>query len=74
MSRKRKPVYCSYCGSRTEKLYSPEAAAELFDCSVEKIRRMIKRREIGFRKIGRLVRIPASELDKTGEYFKSIHR
>ena len=58
--------YCSHCGSRTEKYYSPETVAEIFDCSIEKIRKMIQKREIAYKKIGRLVRIPASEIERVG--------
>ncbi|MBN4081378.1 helix-turn-helix domain-containing protein [Caldithrix abyssi] len=72
MKKKRKRKYCSYCGSRTERLYSPESVARIFDCSVEKIRKMIQKREIGYKKIGRLVRIPQSELEKVGKQIPSI--
>jgi excisionase family DNA binding protein len=67
-----KKTYCPYCGSRTQRLYSPESVAQMFDCSVGKIRKMISQRQIGYKKIDRLVRIPESELDKVGRYFSSI--
>ncbi len=71
-NRANRKRYCPYCGSRTEKLYSPETAAKILECSVEKIRKMIQKREISYKKIGRLVRIPCSEIDKIGQYFPSI--
>ena len=64
--------YCPYCGSRVERYYSPESVAEILDCSVEKIRKMILRREISYRKIGRLVRIPVSEIEKIGSFVNGI--
>lgn len=71
-NRANRKHYCPYCGSRTEKLYSPETAAKMLECSVEKIRKMIQKREISYKKIGRLVRIPCSELEKIGQYFPSV--
>lgn len=64
--------YCPYCGSRVERYYSPESVAKIFDCSVEKIRKMIQKREISYRKIGRLVRIPISEIERIGNRVSSI--
>ena len=46
--------------------------AEILDCSVEKIRKMILRREISYRKIGRLVRIPVSEIENIGSFVNGI--
>jgi excisionase family DNA binding protein len=74
INRANRKHYCPYCGSSTEKLYSPESAAKMLECSVEKIRKMIQKREISYRKIGRLVRIPCSEIDKIGQYFPSIYQ
>jgi len=71
-NRANRKHYCPYCGSRTEKLYSTETAAKMLECSVEKIRKMIQKREISYKKIGRLVRIPCSELEKIGQYFPSV--
>lgn len=71
-SRANRKHYCPYCGSSTEKLYSPETAAKMLECSVEKIRKMIRKREISYKKIGRLIRIPSSELEKVGQYFPSV--
>lgn len=44
--------------------YSPETLAERWDCSPEKIRRMYHAGEIqGFR-LGKLIRIPAAEVER----------
>ena len=71
-STKNKKPYCPHCGSRTENLYSPETVAELLDCSVQKVRKMIQRGEIGYRRIGRLVRIPSSEIERIGEFHPRV--
>lgn len=73
INRANRKHYCPYCGSSTEKLYSPKTAAKMLECSVEKIRKMIQKREISYKKIGRLVRIPSSELEKVGQYFPSVN-
>lgn len=73
-TRANKKHYCPYCGSSTEKFYSPETAAKMLECSVEKIRKMIQKREISYKKIGRLVRIPGTELERIGQYFPSIYQ
>lgn len=72
VKHEHKKRYCPYCGTRIERLYSPESVSKIFDCSVDKIRKMIQNRQIGYKKIGRLVRIPQSELEKVGEYISSI--
>lgn len=64
--------YCPYCGSIVERYYSPESLAKILDCSVDKIRKMILRREISYKKIGRLVRIPNSEIEKIGSFVGGI--
>ncbi len=71
-NRVNRKHYCPYCCSSTERLYSPETVAKMLECSVEKIRKMIQKREISYKKIGRLVRIPSSELEKIGQYFPSV--
>ena len=65
--------FCPHCGTRWERYYSPESLAKILDCSVDKVRKMIQRREIAYRKIGRLVRIPNSELEHIGVYVQSIN-
>jgi len=45
-----------------EKYYSVDSAAELFDCSPQFFRNMIRDRRIFYVKVGRLVRIPHSAL------------
>ena len=69
---KNKKPYCAYCGSRTERFYSPETFAGLLEVSVEMVRKMVYKGEIAYRKIGRLVRIPSSELQRVGEYFPQV--
>ena len=68
MTEKRILKYCEYCGSPLEQLYSIESAAKLFDCSEQFFRNLVRDRKIGFYKIGRLVRIPDSELLKIIEF------
>ena len=72
MADKRIFQFCEYCGSPLEKLYSIESAAKLFDCSQQFFRNLIRDRKIGFVKVGRLVRIPHSELSKIPEFNPSI--
>ena len=72
MADKRIFQFCEYCGSPLEKLYSIESAAKLFDCSQQFFRNLIRDRKIGFVKVGRLVRIPHSELSKITEFIPSI--
>ena len=72
MAEHNKKQYCEHCGSPLEKLYSIESAAKLFDCSEQFFRNLIRDRKIGFYKIGRLVRIPDSELSKITEFIPSI--
>lgn len=72
MAEHNKIKYCEHCGSPLEKLYSIESAAKLFDCSEQFFRNLIRDRKIGYYKIGRLVRIPDSELLKIIEFIPSI--
>ncbi|MCH8305061.1 MAG: helix-turn-helix domain-containing protein [Candidatus Marinimicrobia bacterium] len=72
MAEHNKIQYCEHCGSPLEKLYSIESAAKLFDCSEQFFRNLIRDRKIGFYKIGRLIRIPDSELSKITEFIPSI--
>lgn len=44
--------------------YSLDALAERWGCSAEKIRRMVATGEIAGFRIGRLIRIPASEVER----------
>ena len=64
--------FCEHCGSPLERHYSIESAAKLFDCSQQFFRNLIRDRKIGFVKVGRLVRIPHSELLKITEFIPSI--
>ncbi|MFC1746894.1 helix-turn-helix domain-containing protein [Candidatus Neomarinimicrobiota bacterium] len=61
---KQRQKYCAYCGSSLEKLYSVESVADLLDCGKDTVRGWIRDRKIGYSKIGRMVRIPQSEIDK----------
>jgi excisionase family DNA binding protein len=48
----------------TAKPFSPETLAERWDCSAEKVRQMVHRGELpGFR-LGKLIRIPAIEVER----------
>ena len=64
--------FCESCGSQIERYYSIESAAELFDCSQQFFRNLVRDRKIGFVKVGRLVRIPHSELSKITVLIPSI--
>ncbi len=64
--------YCPYCGSTIEKHYSLESCAEMFDCSVQFFRNLVRDRKIGYVKIGRLVRIPMEELNKISKYIPTL--
>ena len=64
--------FCGHCGSPLEHHLSVETAAQLYDCSEQFFRNLIKSRRIGFVKIGRLVRIPHSEILKFTEIKSSI--
>lgn len=44
--------------------YSPETLAERWGCSAEKIRQMCRRGEIESFKLGKLIRIPAAEVER----------
>jgi len=60
----KQPTYCEFCGAPLEKYFSVETCAKLCDLSVEFFRKRIRKKEIGFVKIGGAVRIPANELIK----------
>lgn len=64
MAERKILQYCEQCGSPLEQLYSIESAAKLFDCSEQFFRNLVRDQKIGFFKVGRLVRIPGSELCK----------
>ena len=64
--------FCEHCGSPLERQYSIESAAKLIDCSEQFFRNLVRDRKIGFVKVGRLVRIPHSELLKITEFIPSI--
>ena len=68
-----KRKYCPYCGHRTLRYYSPKSVAFILDVSLETIRKWIARREISYRKIGRLIRISSQELERIGKYFPSFN-
>lgn len=44
--------------------YSPETLAAHWGCSAEKIRIMCKRGELGSFRLGKLIRIPAAEVER----------
>ena len=73
MSLKREQErFCGHCGSPLERHLSIESAAQLFDCSQQFFRNLIRDRKIGFIKIGRLVRIPLSEITKISDTIPSL--
>ena len=46
------------------KPYSPETLADRWACSSEKVRQMCRRGELSFFRLGKLIRIPASEVER----------
>ncbi|TFB11822.1 DNA-binding protein [Candidatus Marinimicrobia bacterium MT.SAG.4] len=65
MSLKRETErFCGHCGSPLEHHLSIESAAQLYDCSEQFFRNLVRDRKIGFVKIGRLIRIPYTEIIK----------
>lgn len=58
--------YCPYCGGCQERYFSVKSAAKILDCSEKCIRNWIQKGEIGITHFGRMVRIPAGELEKIG--------
>ena len=72
MNRKIKKKYCPYCGQPHERYYSIETAAMIMDCSEQFFRNLIRDRRIGYVKIGRMVKIPSSELEKLATFIPSL--
>ena len=48
----------------TTKPYSPETLGERWDCSAEKVRLMCRDGEIASFRLGKLIRIPAAEVER----------
>jgi excisionase family DNA binding protein len=48
----------------TSKPFSPETLAERWGCSAEKVRQMFHRGELAGFRLGKLIRIPASEVER----------
>jgi excisionase family DNA binding protein len=44
--------------------YSPETLAERWGCSSEMVRQMCRRGELSFFRLGKLIRIPANEVER----------
>lgn len=44
--------------------YSPETLANRWGCSAEKIRRMVHSRQLASFRLGKLIRIPAAEVER----------
>lgn len=64
--------YCSYCGGILKKYLTIEETAKVLKCSVEKIRRLVKSRKLGFKRVGRQILIPADEIERLGTYYPAI--
>ena len=62
--KREKERFCGHCGSPLEHHLSIETAAQLYDCSEQFFRNLVRDRKIGFVKIGRLIRIPYTEIIK----------
>jgi excisionase family DNA binding protein len=48
----------------TRKPFSPETLAERWGCSAEKVRQMFHRGELAGFRLGKLIRIPANEVER----------
>jgi excisionase family DNA binding protein len=48
----------------SERPYSPETLGDHWGCSAEKIRQMCRRGDLAFFRLGKLIRIPASEVER----------
>lgn len=72
MNRMIKKKYCPYCGQSRERYYSIETAAMIMDCSEQFFRNLIRDRRIGYVKMGRMVKIPSSELEKLVTFRPSL--
>ena len=73
MSLKRdKERFCGHCGSPLERHLSIATASLLYDCSQQFFRNLVRDRKIGFIRLGRLIRIPESEIMKITEHNSSI--
>ena len=70
--KRDKERFCGHCGSPLEHHLSVETAAQLYDCSEQFFRNLVRDRKIGFIKIGRLVRIPQSEITKISNSIPSL--
>ncbi|MFC1619439.1 helix-turn-helix domain-containing protein [Candidatus Neomarinimicrobiota bacterium] len=70
--RNRSDNYCAYCGAPLERMFSIKSCAELLDCSQQFFRNMIRDRRIGYSKVGGMVRIPHSELERIANYMPSM--
>ena len=44
--------------------YSPETLADRWACSSEKVRQMCRRGDLSFFRLGKLIRIPANEVER----------
>lgn len=64
--------FCGHCGSPLEHHLSIETAALLYDCSEQFFRNLVRDRKIGFVKIGRLIRLPQSEIMKIADTIPSL--
>ena len=67
-----KKKYCPYCGDPQERYYSIETAAMIMDCSEQFFRNLVRDRRIGYVKLGRMVKIPSSELKKLANFIPSL--
>ena len=72
MSNPSQIKFCPNCGSSLDTFLSVESASKLLDCSQEFVRSRILNRTISFVKVGRMVRIPISEIQKLIEEFPSF--
>jgi len=64
--------FCETCGSPLQQYFSVGSAARLVDCSEQFFRNLIRDKKIRYVKFGRLVRIPASEIEKLKIEVQSI--
>ena len=53
-------------------MLSIESSARLLDCSPQFFRNLVRERRIGYVKVGRMVRIPNSEISKLMDFRPSL--
>lgn len=64
MSNMKERVGISEAALIAGRPYSPETLGQRWACSSEKVRQMCRHGELGYFRLGKLIRIPASEVER----------